>query len=40
VLPAKKAALYEQVERRIQMVIDVQLASQFPLIQPPPVQPK
>lgn len=40
VLPAKKAALYEQVERRIQMVIDVQLASQFPLIQPPPVKPK
>jgi hypothetical protein len=34
VLPAKKAALYEQVERRTQMVIDVQLAAQFPLIQP------
>ncbi|HEX3470928.1 MAG TPA: hypothetical protein VHT28_07050 [Silvibacterium sp.] len=34
VLPAKKTALYEQVERRTQMVIDVQLASQFPLIQP------
>jgi hypothetical protein len=34
VLPAKKAALYEQVERRTQMVIDVQLASQFPLVQP------
>jgi hypothetical protein len=40
VLPAKKAALYEQVERRTQMVIDVQLAAQFPLIQPKPVQPK
>jgi len=32
-LSAKKAALYEQVERRTQMVIDVQLASQFPLTQ-------
>jgi hypothetical protein len=40
VLPAKKAALYEQVERRTQMVIDVQLAAQFPLVQPGPVQPK
>lgn len=39
VLPAKKAALYEQVERRAQMVIDAQLASYFPLLQPPPVQP-
>jgi hypothetical protein len=34
VLPAKKATLYEQVERRAQMLIDVQLASQIPLIQP------
>jgi hypothetical protein len=34
VLPAKKTALFEQVERRTQMVIDVQLASQFPLVQP------
>lgn len=34
VLPARKAALFEQVERRTQMVIDVQLASQFPLVQP------
>jgi hypothetical protein len=33
VLPAKKAALYEQVERRTQMVIDAQLASEFPLTQ-------
>src|SRR5271169_1772562 len=30
VLPAKKAALYEQVERRMQMLIDLQLASQLP----------
>jgi len=34
VLPAKKAALFEQVERRAQMVIDAQLATQFPLVQP------
>jgi hypothetical protein len=34
VLPAKKAALYEQVERRTQMFIDVQLASVIPLVQP------
>lgn len=34
VLPAKKAALYEQIERRAQMLIDVQLASQIPLLQP------
>jgi Spy/CpxP family protein refolding chaperone len=34
VLPAKKAAMYEQVERRAQMLIDVQLASQIPLLQP------
>ena len=34
VLPAKKAALYEQVERRAQLLIDVQLASQIPLVQP------
>jgi hypothetical protein len=34
VLSGKKTALYEQVERRTQMVIDVQLASQFPLTQP------
>lgn len=33
-LPAKKAALYEQVERRTQMLIDLQLASQIPLVQP------
>jgi hypothetical protein len=34
VLPAKKAALYEQVERRVQMLIDLQLTSQIPLLQP------
>jgi hypothetical protein len=34
VLPAKKAALYEQIERRAQMLIDVQLGSQIPLLQP------
>ena len=34
VLPAKMAALYEQVERRTQMLIDVQLASVIPLVQP------
>jgi hypothetical protein len=34
VLPPKKAALYEQVERRAQMLIDLQLASQIPLVQP------
>ncbi len=34
VLPAKKAALYEQVERKTQMLIDVQLALQIPLVEP------
>jgi hypothetical protein len=34
VLPAKKAALYEQVERKTQMLIDVQLAMQIPLVEP------
>lgn len=34
VLPAKKVALYEQVERRAQLIIDLQLASQIPLVQP------
>ena len=34
VLPAKKTALYEQVERRAQLLIDVQLASAIPLVQP------
>ena len=33
VLPARKTALYEQVERRTQMVIDAHLASEFPLAQ-------
>jgi hypothetical protein len=32
VLPPKKAALYEQVERQVQMLIDVQLATQVPLV--------
>jgi hypothetical protein len=34
VLPAKKTALYEQVERKTQMLIDVQLALQIPLLEP------
>ncbi|WP_035347541.1 hypothetical protein [Edaphobacter aggregans] len=34
ILPAKKAALYEQVERQAQMMIDTQLAIQVPLVQP------
>jgi len=34
VLPAKKVALYEQIERRAQMLIDIQLSSQIPLVQP------
>ncbi|MBV8113401.1 MAG: hypothetical protein JO300_01580 [Silvibacterium sp.] len=34
VLPLKKAALYEQVERRAQLLIDLQLSSQIPLVQP------
>ncbi len=34
VLPPKKSALYEQVERRTQLLIDVQLASVIPLVQP------
>jgi hypothetical protein len=34
VLPAKKTTLYEQVERRAQMLIDVQLAGQIPIVVP------
>ena len=34
VLPAKKTALYEQVERRAQLIIDLQIASQVPLVHP------
>jgi Spy/CpxP family protein refolding chaperone len=34
VLPAKKTALYEQIERHAQMLIDVQLGAQIPLVQP------
>ena len=33
VLPGKKTATYFQLERRIQMMIDIQLASQLPLVQ-------
>lgn len=33
-LTAKKAALYAQVERQSQMMIDTQLAMQVPLVQP------
>lgn len=34
VLTAKKTALYEQVERKTQMLIDVKLSLQIPLVQP------
>ncbi len=34
VLPPKKTALYEQVERKVQMLIDTQLALHISLIQP------
>ncbi|WP_232296215.1 hypothetical protein [Terriglobus sp. TAA 43] len=34
VLPAKKAALYEQVERKAQLLIDVQVAVAIPIAQP------
>lgn len=33
-LPAKKAALYAQVERQAQMMIDTQLSMHVPLVQP------
>jgi hypothetical protein len=33
-LPPKKAALYEQIERRAQMLIDLQISSQVPLVAP------
>lgn len=33
-LPAKKAALYEQVERQAQMMIDTQITMGIPLVQP------
>jgi hypothetical protein len=32
VLPAKKLGRYEQLERRTQLMIDMQLASQIPLV--------
>jgi hypothetical protein len=34
VLSPKKTALYEQVERKAQMLIDLQLSLQIPLVQP------
>ena len=34
VLSAKKTAIYGQVERKTQMLIDVQLALQIPLVEP------
>jgi hypothetical protein len=34
VLPAKKNALYHQVERKTQMLIDIQIAMQIPLVEP------
>jgi hypothetical protein len=34
VLPPKKAALYGQVERQTQMMIDTSIAMQVPLVQP------
>jgi hypothetical protein len=33
-IPGKKAALFFQIDRRVQMMIDLQLASSIPLIQP------
>lgn len=33
VLPARKVALYEQLDRRTQLMIDLQLSSQIPLIE-------
>ena len=34
VLPAKKLGLYEQLDRRTQLMIDLQLASQIPVMEP------
>jgi len=34
VLPLKKAAMFMQIDRRVQLLIDIQLASQIPLINP------
>ena len=34
ILPPKKAALYGQVERQAQMMIDTSIAMQVPLVQP------
>ena len=33
VLPGKKTATFFQLDRRVQMMIDIQLASQLPLVQ-------
>ncbi len=33
VLPGKKVATFYQIERRVQAIIDLQLTSQFPLVQ-------
>ena len=33
VLPAKETATFFQIDRRISMMIDLQLASQIPLVQ-------
>jgi len=34
VLPGKKAALFFQLDRRIAVLLDLQLASEIPLVQP------
>jgi hypothetical protein len=34
VLSAQNTALFYQLDRRVQLMIDLQLASQLPLIQP------
>jgi Spy/CpxP family protein refolding chaperone len=34
VLPGKKAALFFQLDRRLVMLIDIQLATQIPMVQP------
>jgi hypothetical protein len=34
VLPGKKAALFFQLDRRISVLLDLQLASEIPLVEP------
>ena len=34
VLPGKKTALFFQLDRRLVMLIDIQLATQIPMVQP------